>query len=340
MSKWNLILYGTTFNIEHKDTNKSLKAEPLGLEYYSPGNNMLWNIVKQNQDEIFKRYDPTEIENEKNYLTEAYKLAFKNIVIAINARNLEKNYSGNVVLGFKRLSDYLRNYLKNTAKKFYIPPPINKTLSVRDPYYAMYYNKTNGWTKYVGPGRFSIIRYFPFRNPFIKRGNSKYGSYYYKAYRINGDVYYKRAIIRVNRYYKANIVPLINNQRLAYTQKRVKNEIMLVNRIKDNRTKFQDSVKKMRQWKKKMEKNITEAEATREKLRRSVQYQLTLINKLKDKNIDLSEQINDFQNINTGNINTLNDYVSNKQNTLYIYYALIAFSLLWIGILIVLMYRK
>jgi hypothetical protein len=340
MSKWNLVLYGTTFNIEHKDTNKSLKANPLGLEYYSPSDNMLWNIVKQNQDEIFKRYDPTEIENEKRYIIEAYKLAFKNIVIAINARNLEKNYSANVTLGFNRLSNYLRNYLENTAKKFYLPPPINTNLSEKDPYYAMYYNKTNGWTKYVGPGRYSIIRYFPFKNQNIKENNSEYASYYYKSYRVNGDVYYNKAIHAVNTYYNNDLVPLINNQRLAYTQKRNNNDIMLTNRIEDNRTKFQDSVKNVKQWKQKMEQKITEAEATREKLRRSVQYQLTLINKLKDKNMDLTDQISYFQNINTGNIDALKEHVSNQQNTLYMYYGLIAFSLLWIVILMILIYKN
>lgn len=356
MAKWSLVHVGTAYNIHHKDTGKSLKTDPLGLDFYTPNDTMLWSIISQEQNDVFERFDPTEIKNQKTYLLESYKEAFKKAAVDIQAKNMENMYTREVMEGFDRLKNHVVQNIPLSAQSYYRVAPLSAEQR-RDAHFRQHHNITNHWrTQIRAPrNRFDSVNIVKkvrnnrpppmlggrlFRQLLQRSGrsanpNAPYG---YSNQIISGANLYRQAEANLNRYYNSTIRPEIDTKKLEYlSQRRERYDVPLRQKQQQSTRVFDEKTSEVRKWKNDLVKKIATAEQEKERLRRNTQYQLNDINKLKIKGDDLDDKLTESGKANLHNLEILEEKNSIEQRQIYMIYSLMGLSMLWFIILLYLM---
>jgi hypothetical protein len=359
MAKWNLVHVGTAYSIYHKDTGKSLKTDPLGLDFYTPNDTMLWSIISQQQDDVFERYDPSEMNDKKLYLLESYKEVFKNAAIAIQAKNMENNYTREVMEGFDRLGNYVQQNIPQSAQSYYrigpLSPQDRQNANTRN-----HYEEINRWRTQIRAPRnifdnYTIVKKTPRSRPapvpfdlrygFRPRptpvGNNSLAPYGYNTTTPPGKPLYNQAKTILERYYNSTIRPEIDTKKQEYlSMRREQYDVPL--RQKHNATSrlFDEKTTEIRNWKNNLVNQIKLTEQEKERLRRNTQYQLSDISKLKLTGDDLDDKMNDSNKINIHNFDILIEKNKAEQRQIYMIYSFMGLSMIWFVILIYLIYKK
>ena len=360
MSKWNLVHVGTAYSLYHKDTGKSLKMDPISLDFYTPSDNMIWSIVPQQQDDVFERYDPTEMENQKKSVIESLREAYRKYILSMYAKNMEVQYALGVSNKFDNLTQHVNSMIPLCAQNYYKIGPLTPELR-RNTHYVNYHNEINHWRNLIqiprGP---ADNRMFPkkFKNnapnfvprfsfgsrrlrSLVRRGPNPYAPFGFGSRLQSNKTYYNNAFRAVDRYFNSTIRPDIDIQsRNYYTMRRTKHYAPLRNRMIQANGVLSAKRKELIDWKNNLIGLIRTAEQEKERLRRNTQYQLNSIDKLKMERLDLDDKLVESEDINLDNMDILIVKNNNEQRQIYMYYSLIALSILWIFILSYLMFKR
>lgn len=346
MSKWNLVHIGTAYSLYHKDTGKSLKTDPLGLDFYSPDDSMIWNIISQEQDDVFQRYDPTEMKNQKNSIIESYREAYRKAIISIQAKNMEEQYTRSVMSKFDNLSQHVRSIVPQCAKNYYKIGPLPAERR-GDTHYFNYHNQIHAWRDQIqiptGPAdnRQIYKKYKLNRSLFNIRGPNPYAPFNYGVTRVLNRNLFNSAQQVLNRYYNSTIRPDIDLQkRNYYRHRRTTHETPLRQRMMNTHHNLSNKRTELIKWKNNLVGLIRTAEQEKERLRRNTQFQLNNINKLKNERVDLDDKLDKSEGINLNNMDILLLKNNDEQREIYMYYSLISLSILWIFVLVYLTFKR
>lgn len=376
LSKWNIIQIGTSFNIFHHDTKKSLKTDPLSLDYYNPIESMTWNIVELEGKTTMESYDAKDVIEKTNYVIDMYKKAYRNKIIMLEAKNFENSYQKEVENCFEILKKYLDSYISKTARTYYIPGPPDNELIKKDPSYREYHNKKYSWTHKVSSnaGRIpKLVPYMPDRNSenfenienFINFGKifqqlqqtrereererrirdrreqlppltGTYRDWRWNVVHISGTDKYNQALSKVERHLNT-IKSDIDKRKLNYANDRNKVRKSIEQKYKETDKQLESSVQQVDSWKNELTKKLKKATEEREKYKRQVQYQLSGINKMKHKETSLTNQVYEYDKINTDNIVVLEQQNKGIKSRIYMYYSLMAIIVVWMLFIIYMM---
>lgn len=340
LSRWRLKEYGQNFTIEHTNTDKAIKSVPLSLDFYTPDDSMIWNIIAQSDENIFKRYDKTKITNEVEQMVKALNHSYYNFNKIEESIRMENAYTKQAVKGFNNLDNYCSRFINKTAQQYYYPLPMDNEKK-KDVDYRVYYAKINSWRYKVGPSNQTINVYRPNTNQTrrSRRDNNKYAPYGYKINRIKPSTYYNIAKKHVNNHYN-NLKTVIRNKKIEYRANR--NEKFVKPLYKSRQTylkEYKEKERDIEQWKTKMELKIKENEIERDKLKKKIQLQLNKIYKLKVNQGDLDLKLQEYGNINTGNLSMLEMQNNSVEKELQMLYILLGLGILWGCLLIFLMFK-
>lgn len=347
LSKWNLIQYGTAYDLYHHDTQKSLKANPLGLDYYNPNDNMMWNIIPLEQESTIKMADVSEVENQKRYLIENYKQKIKQYILSLEAKNFEDEYRLAIENKMEEFKHYLEQYTIKTARKYNSLPPKDEKRYRDDIQYKKWYD-TNEWKNNLGPNS-NRVRKVEYREkttdklesinnvePFINfnfidsasKSITGASEYVPKIAYVDGRDLYNDGKSKVDVKFQ-DLRNAINKAKLNYASARINKQKPTIERLNESKQHFNQSVKEINDWKTDMLDKIAKEEAEREKIKKQIQYQLSTIDKLEKREKNLDNQKSDYESINVNNLQIIKEKNKLIMSRIYSYYGIILLSSMW-----------
>ncbi len=340
LSKWKLIEYGTSYSLYHIKSSKSLRANPLGIEFYNPGENMIWDIIPKNINGESRTFDVTKLNNEKKYLLEKNRLAHLNMLKAYHAYLIESEYSNMVKKGFRDFRSYLDNIKQPSIDTYYQPSPMaNENKATWQEKYN--YRMVNKWRDQINSRAGNIQTY---RIQYGKSSNKTFSSIdkdilnysgtIVKGPVINGKTYYDNAVKVIGEHVEA-IKQIVQNKEIEYgTDRHTKYGMNLVKKYKDSVNIVDNINNDILKWETDLKAKIEYAKTERDKYKNKLEYQLNQIDIYIKEADELDSDTVDNDKINLGNHNLIIDYYTRTKQSLMLHYTLLGVSCVWILLLL------
>lgn len=320
LSRWKLKDVGSSYSFGHIASGKYLKAKPLSMGYYSPTDNMIWDIVPQ-KNEIFKRYNKMGWVNHQHYILETIRVAYNELVKIHYHTSIEKDYMDSIRKAYDEFKKLLKDAVVDSATAYYLPPPPSPEMIAKDPQYRTYYNNKYAWTRQIRPNVGTIYRIIPEipvpkpdpfahlsgyggRKPanFDKPPKTGYARYEYnKKKQINGTLLYNQAERSIQR--QINFIErLLDKELNRFQARRARTVGAAIARKKAIKEKhYRESLKKLDNLKNILKNLIKKREQKREILKSNIQTQLGKLHNLKEKGSNMTDKLQKYQDINLEN---------------------------------------
>lgn len=185
----------------------------------------------------------------------------------------------------------------------------------------------------IGPNsnRLEKIEYYEYQPP-IRFRNMRFDTppveIKTRVIYVDGRPLYDIAKNKTEQYYN-QLRNQVHQSKLNYVTTRIRKQQPVIERIQASNYKFRQIIKDINDWKTEMLDNIVNAETERDKLKKQLQYQLNNINKLQKVETDLDDQKQDYESINTHNLQLLEEKIKISKFRIYSYYGILIISIMW-----------